>query len=139
MSMLAKFSLRDLIESMNEYESWGLLSVSLSNGTDLISSGSTPCVIIEQLPDIKIADLFVVRLFYPSMTSDDIKIEVLFAKLTRIFKDGIEHSFSGEGINSRDYFEYQAGSENKSGVQTAGNKLCYKQFIVSAPKTTLRR
>jgi len=145
MSMFAKFSLRDYIEYLNTDMSMGLVSVRLSDGTDLMAEADCPCVSIEQLPDIATVssdsgfDIFIVRLFHARILND-IDIEILFNKLTGEFKKGgAWNEYEHADIKARDHFIYQDGSENKSGIQSSGNKLFYKQFMVYSPKTNIRR
>jgi len=146
MSIFAKFSLQKYIIDHNISDSIGIKSGSifLSDGTDAITEAQCPAVVIDQMPDIPAGgyegyDLFTVMLFHKKI-SFDINEEIIFSKLTGLFKDRNAVSvYSYDGIDRKDYFEYQNGSEDKSGIQTGGNKLRYKQFAVAAPKTNARR
>ena len=100
---------------------------------------------IYQLPDIASRknghafDPLVIRYFYSTTASfTEMDAEVAFGNLTDIFKHGVEnHTYAHAGVTYHDDFEYVDGSENKSGRQTTGSKLPYKQFTVLSPKTNI--
>jgi hypothetical protein len=144
MSMFAKFSLQKLIIDNSDYLGIKSCNVRLSDGTDSITEAQCPAIVIDQMPDIGVGDyegydLFTIQLFHKKKAFD-LDEEIIFSKLASLFKDrNAVAVYAYDGIDRKDYFEYQNGSEDKSGIQTGGNKLRYKQFAVAAPKTNARR
>lgn len=147
MSVFAKFSLQKYITEHNLSDSIGIKvgSIYLSDGTDAITEAQCPAVVISQMPDIGSGsgyegfDIFIIQLLHKKI-SFDIQEEMIFSRLTNLFKDrNAVAVYEYDGIDRKDYFEYQNGSEDKSGIQTGGNTLRYKQFAVAAPKTNARR
>lgn len=150
MAALSKYALKKEIDELNNNLLLGLKVKSdgknntcvLFNNSNLnLTSSDVPCVLVQQVSDITIAntrtgfDILVICIVY-SLSVENINIELVFEKLKKAFIKKIYSEYQYDSEKFINFFEYVDGSDLYNQPLYMGGKLMFNfhQFSVSTPK-----